>query len=217
MSFSICYVLKYKNIKEIIYSNSFVFLKQGCLSLLTIFSAFSCHGVYIYILVELWKYKTLYRMTQTRMHEQIFTEEQLDNVICFCFFKENSFIFFFLTNSDNLSFCVWMHKMPYIPYTSIEKKHESGKFSIWAKLKHCLYWILIQQTREFKFMQPWYVQYIDLNSNPDWPSMNISLKLKTYCWDAQVGINFRNVDEKPMCIKNSVLREKVICVYNVNI
>lgn len=172
---------------------------------------------YIYILVELWKYKTLYRMTQTRMHEQIFTEEQLDNVICFCFFKENSFIFFFLTNSDNLSFCVWMHKMPYIPYTSIEKKHESGKFSIWAKLKHCLYWILIQQTREFKFMQPWYVQYIDLNSNPDWPSMNISLKLKTYCWDAQVGINFRNVDEKPMCIKNSVLREKVICVYNVNI
>lgn len=110
-----------------------------------------------------------------------------------------------------------MHKMPYIPYTSIEKKHESGKFSIWAKLKHCLYWILIQQTREFKFMQPWYVQYIDLNSNPDWPSMNISLKLKTYCWDAQVGINVRNVDEKPMCIKNSVLREKVICVYNVNI
>lgn len=66
-------------------------------------------------------------------------------------------------------------------------------------------------------MQPWYVQYIDLNSNPDWPSMNISLKLKTYCWDAQDGINFRNVDEKPMGIKKSVLREKVICVYNVDI
>lgn len=178
---------------------------------------FSCR-LYIYSL-NCESTKLYIEMTQTRMHEQIFTEEQLDNVICFCFFKENSFIFFFLTNSDNLSFCVWMHKMPYIPYTSIEKKHESGKFSIWAKLKHCLYWIhvLIQQTREFKFMQPWYVQYIDLNSNPDWPSMNISLKLKTYCWDTQVGINFRNVDEKPMCIKNSVLREKVICVYNVNI
>lgn len=201
MSFSICYVLKYKNIKEIIYSISFVFLKQGCLSLLTIFSAFSVHVVYIYILAELWKYKTLYRNdpdknARTDLYGRTTRQRDL-----FLFFKENSFIFFFLTNADNLSFCVWMHKMPYIPYTSIEKKHESGKFSIWAKLKHCLYWILIQQTREFKFMQPWYVQYIDLNSNPDWPSMNISLKLKTYCWDAQVGINFRNVDEKPMCIK----------------
>lgn len=134
MSFSICYVLKYKNIKEIIYSNSFVFLKQGCLSLLTIFSAFSFHGVYIYILVELWKYKTLYRMTQTRMHEQIFTEEQLDNVICFCFLKKIH-SYFFLTNSDNLSFCMWMHKMPYIPYTSIEKKTWVGQVLYMSQIK----------------------------------------------------------------------------------
>lgn len=68
-------------------------------------------------------------------------------------------------------------------------------------------------------MQPWDVQYIDLNSNPDWSSMNISLKskLKRYCRDAQDGINFRNVDEKPMFISNKkcVLREEVICVYKI--
>lgn len=99
-----------------------------------LFSVHSVFMAFIYILVELWKYKTLYRMTQTRMHEQIFTEEQLDNVICFCFLKKIH-SYFFLTNSDNLSFCMWMHKMPYIPYTSIEKKTWVGQVLYMSQIK----------------------------------------------------------------------------------
>lgn len=99
---------------------------------------FSVHSVFmsfIYIYSLNCESTKLYiEMTQTRMHEQIFTEEQLDNVICFCFFKENSFIFF-LTNSDNLSFCMWMHKMPYIPYTSIEKKTWVGQVLYMSQIK----------------------------------------------------------------------------------
>lgn len=60
---------------------------------------FSVHSVFmsfIYIYSLNCESTKLYiEITQTRMHEQIFTEDQLDNVICFCFFKENSFIFFF--------------------------------------------------------------------------------------------------------------------------